>query len=343
MGESALVVGPDGTVVLIDVGNGSHDDDVADALASITGSLHVDHIVITHFHADHGNGLADLLGNVSFSGKLVHRGFTDLTPAANAATVESLCDVLATRTGAAAPLCTAATAAPCDSGAWMGTYPATSCAGLDTQDLALGSGATLDFVAADGSMAGDRYESLVGPILTDDSNGENARSVVGLLRHGAFRMLFAGDLTGGGSDTDDVESFYAARLSEVGVDPAGVDVLHAGHHGRNTSSNPTWIGALLPADGRSRNALTGISTAHLASPHAEVLTNLLDGNRLGEGRFWVTTIATGGATAAGVESADGGRVVLATLDGGAAYAIQSISKDGAVLSSRAFPSVGTCR
>lgn len=342
-GEAALVVGPDGTVVLIDVGNSSHDDDVADVLASLTGALHVDHIVVTHFHADHGDGLADLLGKVTLSGRLVHRGLTDLTPAANAGTIQSLCEELGAHPGAAAPLCAAATSAPCDPAAWTGTYPAVACAGLDSEDLALGAGAALDFIAANGSIAGDRYEALVGPILTQDSNGENARSVVGLLHHGAFRMLFAGDLTGGGSDTDDVESFYAARLSRVGVDASGVDVLHAGHHGRNTSSNATWVGALLPADGRSRNALTGISTAHLASPHAEVLANLLDGGRLSDGRFWTTTVATGGATAPGLESAQGGMVVLATLEGGAAYAIQSISKDGAVLQSRAFRSLAACR
>lgn len=340
LGESALLVGPDGTVVLIDAGNDSHDDDVAAVLAALTGDTRVDHVVITHFHADHGDGLADLLGRVTLSGRVVHRGFTDLTDAANDATVESLCGELAARPSAAAPLCAAAAPAPCDPAAWTGTYPAVACDGLSAHDLALGSGARVDFVAANGFIGGERFESAVGPIRTDDGNGENARSVVAVVSHGPFRMLLNGDLTGGGSDTDDVESFYAPRLAEVPA--AGVDVLHAGHHGRNTSTNATWVARLLPSDGRSRNAVMGISTAHLGSPHAEVLSNLLDGDRLGEGRAWATRVATGGATAPGLVHAGGGLVVVATAEGGAAYFVQAIDSSGALIESRAYRSVGAC-
>jgi beta-lactamase superfamily II metal-dependent hydrolase len=96
-------------------------------------------------------------------------------------------------------------------------------------------------------MAGERYQDHVGPLHADDSNGENARSVTAVLAHGSFRMILAGDLTGGGSDTDDVEAFYLPRLPRVSdLDARGVDVLHASHHGRNTSSSAAWIDALLP-------------------------------------------------------------------------------------------------
>jgi beta-lactamase superfamily II metal-dependent hydrolase len=338
LGEAALIVGPDGTIVLVDAGNDSHDDDVADVIEAITGATDVDHVVVTHFHADHGDGVTDLLDRITLRGNIVHRGFTDLTGAANDATIDALCEVIAARPGSGAPLCEASSAAPCSGRS--GTYPATSCAGLTSEDLALGSGAQIDFVAANGFIGADRYETTVGPIRTDDSNGENARSVVGVISHGAFRMLIAGDLTGGGSDTDDLESFYASRLASV---PAlGVDVLHLGHHGRDTSTNATWAARLLPADGRSRNAVMGISTAHLNSPHDEVLDVVFEGDRLAEGRAWTTTVSAGGATAADLVSADGGHVLIATLDGGAAYAIQAIDERGAVLESRTFRSVAAC-
>ncbi|MBL8619681.1 MAG: MBL fold metallo-hydrolase [Myxococcales bacterium] len=336
IGEAAVLIGPDGTVVLIDVGNDSHDDDVAAALTELTAAAAVDHIVITHFHADHGDGLAGLLGRITLRGTIVHRGLTDLTDAANAATIAAVCAA-----GHGAPLCTSAAAPPCAPASWTGTYPATACPGLGG-GLALGADAALTFVAADGVIAGERFADVVGPIRTSDSNGENARSVVALLRVGRFRMLLAGDLTGGGSDTDDVEGFYAPRLAAVGVDAGGVDVLHLGHHGRDTSSNATWADRLLPADGADRNAVMGISTAHLNSPHAAVLATIVGGGRLGAGRAWTTRVATGGATSPALVDARGGRVVVATLDRGAAYVVQAIDPAGAVIASQVFRSVGAC-
>lgn len=339
IGESAIVVGPDGTVVVVDVGNDSHDDDVAKALTDFTGATKVDHIVITHFHSDHGDGLAGLLGRITLKGRIVHRGLTDFTAAANNTTIQGICNALAARPGVGVGLCTSASAPPCAPSSWVGKYPATSCPGLATADLALGSGALLDFVAANGFIGKDRYDTAVSPFLESDSNGENARSVVAVMQHGAFRMLLAGDLTGGGSVTDDVESFYASRL---GLDALGVDVLHASHHGRNTSSNATWTARLLPADGKSRNAVMGVSTAHVGSPHAEVLTTLLASGRLAAGKAWTTRVAATGATAAGLVDAGGGRLLLATLEGGAAYAIQAVRADGSVIESRTFRSVRAC-
>lgn len=339
IGESAILVGPDGTVVVVDVGNDSHADDVAKGLTDVTGKARANHIVITHFHSDHGDGLSNLLGRITLEGKIVHRGFTDFTKAANDSTIASLCNALATRPGVGVGLCAAATTPPCAPGSWTGSYPATACPGLASADLALGSGATFDFVAANGFIGKDRYDTAVGPFLTSDSNGENARSVLSLVRHGAFQMLLAGDLTGGGSVTDDVESFFASRLP---VDARGVDVLHASHHGRNTSSNATWVDKLLPSDKRSRNAVMGVSTAHVGSPHAEVLTHLLSGGRLGAGNAWTTRVAATGATAAGLIDAGGGRILVATLEGGAAYAVQALKADGSIVTTKTFRSVHAC-
>jgi beta-lactamase superfamily II metal-dependent hydrolase len=343
IGESAILVGPDGTVVVIDVGNDSHDDDVAKALSQITGATKVDHIVITHFHADHGDGLAGFLGRITLKGKVFHRGLTDFTAAANDTTIQAICNAAASRPGVVVGLCNGATTPPCTPSSWTGSYPVTACPGLASADLALGGGAQLDFVAANGFIGADRYDTTVSPFLTSDNNGENARSVLSVVRHGAFRMLLAGDLTGGGSVTDDVESFYATRLgAAAGIDARGVDVLHASHHGRNTSSNATWVARLLPADGRGRNAVMGVSTAHVGSPHAEVLTNLLASGRLGTGRAWTTLVAATGANATGLIDAGGGRIVVATLEGGAAYAVQALRADGTVLETRTYRSVHAC-
>ena len=177
----------------------------------------------------------------------------------------------------------------------------------------------------------------MGPMLADDSNGENARSLVALLTHGAFSLLITGDLTGGGSDTDPVEGFYVNHMR--GIPAQGVDVIHAGHHGRNTSSSEPWIAWLVPDDTLDRNVIMGISDAHLLSPHAEVLNTLSRDRRLGEGHAWATTIALGGATHPILTSAEGGWIVVSTVDNGDAYVIQAVGQGGEVMASESFTSV----
>jgi len=334
LGESALVVGPDGTRILIDVGNDSHDDDVADALIG-TGGATVDHVVITHLHADHADGLEDLLDDIAVTGKIVHRGLLDLTDAANTDTVAQLCRSLSLAPGASTPLCQGSEAAGCDPAGWTGTYPSTSCGGYTLGPL--------EIVAINGHIGGTSYQAEVGPIRTDDLNGENARSAVGVLSHGDFRLLISGDLTAESPDSDPVEEFYADHIRDAaGLNDRGVDVVHLAHHGRDSSNSTTWLDVLAPADGLSRNAIIGISTAHLGSPHREVLDNVLSGDRLADGLIWATTIAAGGANDPKLVEAAGGQVLIATRDGGRSYVIQAVNPSGTVIDSRAYHSARAC-
>lgn len=361
-GESALVVGPDGSILAIDVGNNAHDDDVVDALDAVTtemrasGFMNVHDrelaaIILTHHHADHVDGLEDLLGRVQVKRSIVHRGLLDVTGAANSASIEMLCRVLQAHPSTDMPLCEGNGRAPCDASRWSGTYPSTGCMGLMRGNLLASTGggasyvpmgeARLTFLAADATVGEARYEEANGTLRATDINGENARSVVGMLELGSFRLVFAGDLTGGGSDTDPVEQFIAQRLPPALLD-RGVDVLHASHHGRNTSSSNAWLEALLPGDGRPRNVVMGISTAHLRSPHAEVLDALL-GGRLGDGNVFSTRVAAGGATHDGLQDARGGQVRVRTVDHGARYLVQVVHDDGTVGRTVETDSVRACR
>ncbi|MBW1881035.1 MAG: MBL fold metallo-hydrolase, partial [Deltaproteobacteria bacterium] len=56
IGEATLIVGPDGTSVLIDVANDAHDGAVREAIQTHVGTLRVDWVVLTHYHADHIGG-----------------------------------------------------------------------------------------------------------------------------------------------------------------------------------------------------------------------------------------------------------------------------------------------
>ena len=67
-----------------------------------------------------------------------------------------------------------------------------------------------------------------------NSSYENEYDVVLLVQYGGFDYFQAGDLTGGGLSSEDIESTVA--------DLAGnLDVYHVNHHGSNTSSNAYFL------------------------------------------------------------------------------------------------------
>ncbi|MCK6550141.1 MBL fold metallo-hydrolase, partial [Myxococcota bacterium] len=366
LGESAIIVGPDGTLVLVDVGNGSHDDDVRDVVRALNtrdlvpargfaarSPMQVEWIVITHFHGDHFGALEDL-----FSGRepielvhgLVHRGFVDLGDGANAGDFAAFCALLR---GPLAqrdvPLCTSpATPSTCALDAPGAPFAADACPGLSLGDLLdpsddgatylpLGDGARLTLLAADGFVSDGTTSTAMTPFGHDDSNEENARSLVGLVHFGAFRYHFAGDLTGSGEPGEpDAESHVVDALGPSFHGAVGVDVVHANHHARRTSSNASFVDLLAPIDGRARNVVAGINASYVGSPHRDVVDAWTGGGRLGAGALWVTDVAAGGATGASVVDAGGAPIIVQTRSRGAGYWIQAA---GAPLVSRAFASV----
>ncbi len=128
-------------------------------------------------------------------------------------------------------------------------------------------------------------------------------------------------------------------VEQLGGRLPAVDVMHVSHHGRDTSSSAAWLNALLPNDGRPRTAVTGISTAHVGSPHTSVVEAVVP--RLGDGALWVTRVAAGGE-GRDIVNADGGSVRIRTVDGGARYLVQAMNDAGAVLQSVEITSGGAC-
>ncbi|MBL8917792.1 MAG: MBL fold metallo-hydrolase [Myxococcaceae bacterium] len=356
-GEAAALVGPDGTLVLIDVGNSNHDDEVRAAVRELNtqwltpargyarprAPLEVDWVILTHFHADHIGAFAPLTSGaepLSITKGVIHRGFVDVGPATNASDFQDVCTALRGPLAAKnVGLCTASPESACSISV---RAPASGCPGLLLGDLsradddaaleptflALGGGARLELLGA-GAFARQGRAVVAGPSFgVTDTNEENGRSVVGLVSHGAFRLLFAGDLSGSGAAGEpDVESFIvASHATHFGG--VGVDVAHANHHARKTSSNTAWVTAAAPSDGRARNVIAGINTAYVNSPHQETLDAWLMGDRLGGGRFVVTRRAPAAGTSPLLIDADG-RVTLQTVERG----------DGYWLGARAFASV----
>lgn len=367
IGESEIVVGPDGTIVVIDVGNTSHEDELRAEIERLNTQvlvpargfaprtrLQVEWIVITHFHADHVGALPGLLGGSSplqIVHGVVHRGWTDVGDALNPSAFQDTCELL--RGAAAAldrPLCEAGVAAPCAQSAWTGAYPATSCSGLTRGDLTtsaddtsgaasfipLGGGARLTLIGANAFFSSGSAIVAAAPFDHAQNGQENARSVVGIVEQGWFRYHFAGDLTGeGNEESPDVESALVATSGAAWYGPRGVDVIHAHHHVRKTSSNLGFVGMAAPADGHSRNVIGGVSEAYVLSPYAIVLATFADAMRLGDGWIWVPHVAAGGASHSRLDVASG-PVLLQTIQAGRGYRIQAA---GAALHSRAYPSV----
>jgi hypothetical protein len=149
----------------------------------------------------------------------------------------------------------------------------------------LGGGVQLDVFLVDGQLVVGDDELDLRDDVPGLQGSDNARSTAGVVRWGDFVYVFAGDLTGGGKGTPDVESAVAERGAELLLD-GDADVVHLSHHGIRSSTNPAWVDWLLPDDGEDRNAVVGANRGYLAAPHDEVVARV--GPRLGGGRIHAT-------------------------------------------------------
>ncbi|MBT3220083.1 MAG: MBL fold metallo-hydrolase [Proteobacteria bacterium] len=297
IGESALVVGPDGTSVLIDVGNDSHIKEVLEAVDRHLPSREVDYVVLTHYHDDHIGGFDKLFNPHSRNDdeplevreKVVWRGSFDLG-GANRNGVGELCDWFAENPTKEAILC-GGKYVSCELDQANAPWPADHCDGLLTDEgpfgFALGDGATLEIFAANAWTVGpERLEHQA--VANNTDTGENARSTVGVITYGDFEYLFGGDLTGGRKGTPNIEAFVAEKSSWAGhpVPAHGVDVVQLNHHGLITGTSAEWVDWLLPSGDSSRNAVVGSNWWYGSSPAPEV-RQLLE-PRLGNGAIWIT-------------------------------------------------------
>lgn len=224
-GGSALVIGPDGTTVLLEAGDtGKGTGRVVPYLKSIglQPAAGLDYTIAGHQHCDHIGGLDEVVG----AGYDIHtRNYY------NGSSYASTCvdgwNAASATTTAGAPLVPVA-----------------------GEMILLGDGARLYFVAVDGHIAGG------GTVSVSD---ENDRSIAVLVQYGGFEWLWASDM-GGGSDTActgrsttqaNVETSVITAISPGGAFPLissqGIDVLHVNHHGSESSSNKDWMNLSRPA------------------------------------------------------------------------------------------------
>ncbi len=200
-GDCVVVRAPDGTVHCLDAGkNGQGSATVVPLIQSLQPSGY-GYTVCSHYHSDHLGGLDTVLSTLPFQVAL-DRGNV------NTPTTISFNDYVAAAGARRQPV-------------------------VDGNTYALGGGATMTCVAANGQIAGGGF---VNPAQAQQ---ENARSVVVRIDYGDFSMWIGGDVTGGGNSTADVEGPAAVACGDI-------DVYKLNHHGSNTSTSPGLLSALSP-------------------------------------------------------------------------------------------------
>jgi len=316
MGEAILIIGPDGTSVLIDAANDGMSSQVAEAIVRRTGKKEIDWVIITHYHNDHIGGFDNLFGNDSKEGikinkGIVLRGMLDIgSDMPGVEDFNEFCTLINGELSSYVVNLCSGTQMPCGGGSG-GPWPAENCDGLLKGDLNktdddssgftsfidLGSGAKIFFTHANGwvatnggSTSAEKNGVSIGWGETDQ---ENARSIGGVLKWGNFRYVFAGDTQG--RDIK-IEKFIADNSSKIKMsdtDPlitqTGADTVHLNHHGLASSTSAEWIDFLFPNDGKSRNAVVGTSGIYVTSPAQSVLDGLAP--RLGTGMVWANAKA----------------------------------------------------
>jgi beta-lactamase superfamily II metal-dependent hydrolase len=255
-GDCTLVIGPDGTTLLIDGGNGGKGNSEVVPYLQAIGLLPadgLDYMLASHQDSDHLGGLDEVI-NAGYDVRLEiwdngsNETGTQITQFENAAS--------ATTAGSVTAM------------------------GIGTT-IALGNGATARCVAVGGIVLG--HGSVSGA-----SNNENDLSIALLVQYGGFDYLTAGDLGGGEWSVDrnctgrttgqvNVETPLAMSLLPGGgaglLTADGVEVLHVNHHGSESSTNHQYMNLLTPSVALIQTGSGQGSTYH--HPRIDVVESVL--------------------------------------------------------------------
>jgi len=220
-GEATLFVSPTGESLLVDSGWPGFDGRDADrilAVAQQAGVKQIDHFVVTHYHADHVGGAAQL------AARLPIRHFIDRGPNASEDEKAAYDAYAPVRAG----------------GRRTEVKPGDSIAvgGLDVRVIAAGGAVLTTPLAAQGAanpFCAD-FKPQGTEITSRAADGGDSRSVSLFLTYGRFRTAIMGDLTW------NKEFELMCPRNPLG----NVDVYLVSHHGSDTSGSPALVHALRP-------------------------------------------------------------------------------------------------
>ncbi|MCB0418668.1 MAG: MBL fold metallo-hydrolase [Bdellovibrionales bacterium] len=240
-GDATFMRTPSGTTVLIDAGlPGRGKADVVPTLQKCYQLKNLDYVVLTHFDQDHHGGLAQVLKHFKVSHALYDPGDKMYTGATGPKTMFARFKKAADATGKRKVPNVGKSAIPDKS---------------------------VDFTIV--SVNGKIFKHGDIPILNDKGKpkDDNAISISMHVRYGTFDYFIGGDLTGGGNRTPDIETAVAKVVGDV-------DVLHANHHGSETSSNDAFLKALEPEHVVISVGNGGLNKGRYHHPETSVLERL---------------------------------------------------------------------
>lgn len=221
-GQAVLVEGPNGTKLMFDTGLDNKKDIVVNYLKN-HGVAQLDHLIISHNHADHAGSAEYVVRAV----KPKNSYYSGSRENMSAGFMKN----------------------------WFASYGEVKMPKPVAMQLGykidLGDGATATAVAADCKVL---HQAEVIAKLSKDQPGYvfppcasvNDASIVMLIKYKGFDYLVSGDLGGhdqnGQSDfeTPVVTALMLATEPELKIPNKGIDVLHLGHHGSRTSSNEVY-------------------------------------------------------------------------------------------------------
>ena len=220
-GEATLFVSPSGESLLVDTGWAGFDGRDAERILAVAGRAgikQIDHLVITHYHADHVGGVAQL------AARLPIRHFIDRGP--------NLSEDEKTAYEAYAPVRAGGRRTEAKPG------EAIAVGGLDVRVIAAG-GSVLT-TPLPGQGAANPFCADFRPqgteITSRAADGGDSRSVSVLLTYGSFRTVIIGDLTW------NKEFELMCPRNPLG----DVDVYLVSHHGSDTSGSAALVHAIRP-------------------------------------------------------------------------------------------------
>lgn len=229
-GDSTLVIGPTGKTMLLDAGesywNSSIDaQKIGSYIESVTGSKHLDYVVISHFQVDHVGyvgygGLWHLVEQQGFTvGKMIHRDYSNYL-GTTSGTFDNWKEYL-------------------EGPGKAKLNPVIAVEG--TSQIDLGGNTIVDIVAIDGN-----HSLKMGNFSNDPAPpSENDYSIGVTIKYGTFDEWVGGDLSG-----QYYESAYGYKYHDIELSAAkevgDVDIYRVNHHGSDHSSSPTFVNQLDP-------------------------------------------------------------------------------------------------